>query len=236
MKIVSEALNVPIVRDPTYPYNPSHTDDVMSLLCGKPDTWGSEPRIHSHEIIEYRDMLLRIACYIVFPISHIHTIPIDRCVFVYALNTNGSISFSSLFIQTIIEAHRSKSKKHALYFLVFIHRILEYLQLEDFPAFDPIHLTAPIGASFLREQSAQLKIAEPSAGSSKRPRVETFAVDPSQPPEERHFNPMATVANDGVDEVDLDGHGAQIVDPSVPPHLSLRSMMETFMTTKAAHG
>ena len=47
---------------------------------------------------------------------------------------------------------------------------------------------------------------------------------------------MATVANDGVDEVDLDGHGAQIVDPSVPPHLSLRSMMETFMTTKAAHG
>ena len=208
MIIVSEALNVPIVRDPTYPYNPSHTNDVMSLLCGKPDTWGSEPRIHSHEITEYHYMLLRIACYNIFPISHVHTILIYRCVFVYALNTNGSIFFSSLFIQTIIEAHRSKYKKHALYFLVFIHRILEYLQLEDFPAFDPVYLIAPIGASFLRKQSAQLKIVEPSAGSSKRPRVETLTVDPSQPPEERHFNPLAVVANDSVDEIDLDGDGA----------------------------
>ena len=73
-------------------------------------------------------------------------------------------------------------------------------------------------------------------GSSKRPRVETLAVDPSPPSEERHFDPMAAVADDGVDEADLDADGAQTANPSVPLRLSLRSMMETFMTTQVVHG
>ena len=47
---------------------------------------------------------------------------------------------------------------------------------------------------------------------------------------------MAAMANDGVDEADLDVDGAQTADPFVPLCLSLRSMMETFMTTQAAHG
>ena len=76
-----------------------------------------------------------------------------------------------------------------------------------------------------------MKTIEPSAGSSKRPRVETVVVDPFPPLEERHFDPMAAMANDGVDEADLDADGAQTADPFVPLRLSLRSMMETFMTT-----
>ena len=47
---------------------------------------------------------------------------------------------------------------------------------------------------------------------------------------------MTVVANNGVDEVDINANGAQTTDPFVPPHLSLRSMMETFMSTQAAHG
>ena len=47
---------------------------------------------------------------------------------------------------------------------------------------------------------------------------------------------MAAVADDGVDEADLDADGAQTANPSVPLRLSLRSMMETFMTTQVAHG
>ena len=53
-----------------------------------------------------------------------------------------------------------------------------------------------------------MKTIEPSAGSSKRPWVETLIVDPSPPPEEIHFDPMAAMANDGVDEADLDVDGA----------------------------
>ena len=61
-KILSKALHVPLVPDPTYSYNPSpYIDDVMSLLCGKLVTWDSEPIIHSREIIEFHYMLFRIA-------------------------------------------------------------------------------------------------------------------------------------------------------------------------------
>ena len=95
-------------------------------------------------------MLFRIACHNIFPISHVHTIPIDRCVFLYALSTDGSFYIPSLFIQTIVAVHRSKSRKHRLFFPVFISRILAYLELEDFLASDFVHLTAPIGFSFLR--------------------------------------------------------------------------------------
>ena len=42
---------------------------------------------------------------------------------------------------------------------------------------------------------------------------------------------MAAMANDGVDEEDPDVDGAQPAASSVPQRLSLRSMMETFMTT-----
>ena len=78
-----------------------------------------------------------------------------------------------------------------------------------------------------------MKAVEQSVGSSKRPQVKTPTIDPS-PPEERHFDPMAAVSDDGVDgvdEVDLDTDGAQIANPSVTPHLSLSSMTEMFMTT-----
>jgi len=80
-----------------------------------------------------------------------------------------------------------------------------------------------------------LKTVDPSASSSKEPRVETLVVNPSPPPGERHFDPTTAVANDGVDEVDLDADGAQTTNPSVPSRLSLRSMMEIFMTTQVTH-
>ena len=41
-KIVSKALHVPLVCNPTYLYNSSPSiDDVMSLLCSNPITWGN---------------------------------------------------------------------------------------------------------------------------------------------------------------------------------------------------
>ena len=41
---ISKALGVPIVRTPTYPYTEFPAiDDMMSLLSGRPVSWGSEP-------------------------------------------------------------------------------------------------------------------------------------------------------------------------------------------------
>ena len=80
-----------------------------------------------------------------------------------------------------------------------------------------------------------MKTVELSTSLSKRPRVETATIDPSPPPKEIHFDPTTVVADDGVDEEDLDADGAQPTASSVPPCLSLKSMMETFMTTQTAH-
>ena len=102
---------MPVVRKPTYPYTDFPVvDDMMSLLCGRPISWGTKPRINSCELTELNFLYLRISCHNIYPISQVHTIPIDRCAFLYALVTDGSVCFPFLFIQTIVDIYRSTSK------------------------------------------------------------------------------------------------------------------------------
>ena len=99
IQIVFVALGVPLVRKPTYPYTESPPiDDMMSLLCGRSVAWGSKPRINSCKLTKLNYLYLRIDWHNIFPISHVYTIPINRCAFLYAFITNGSICFPSLFI------------------------------------------------------------------------------------------------------------------------------------------
>ena len=149
---VSKALDIPIIRTPTYPYSKSpRIDDVMDVLYGQSVTWGSNRSISSSELTELNYIFFRIACHNIFPISHIHTIPVDRCFFLYALVTNSSIYFPSLFIETVVEVRRSKYKRHGLFFLVLIHRVLKYLGLKNFSSQELVHIQAPIGAKFLKQ-------------------------------------------------------------------------------------
>ena len=83
----------------------------------------------------------------------------------YALVFYAPLSFPHLFIRSLIKVHRSSFTAHALFFLVFIHRILWHLGLVEFPASEPVHIIAPIGATFLRQRAAQM------SASSKCPRV-----------------------------------------------------------------
>ena len=70
----------------------------------------------------------------------------------YALVINAPIIFPSLFISFLVEVHRSSAKSHGFFFLIFIHKILLHLGLEDFSAFELVHIIAPIGATFLRQR------------------------------------------------------------------------------------
>ena len=102
---------MPVVRKPTYSYTDfPFVDDMMSLLCGRHFSWGTKPRINSCEFIELNSLYLRISCHNVYPISHVHIVPINRCAFLYALVTDGSMCFPSMFIQTVVDIHRSTSK------------------------------------------------------------------------------------------------------------------------------
>nr|POF24513.1 hypothetical protein CFP56_55784 [Quercus suber] len=230
--VVSNALDVPNVCRPTYPYSQSpRIDDVMGVLCGRSVARGSEASISSSELIELNYIFSSIACHNIFPISHVHTIPIDKCLFLYALITDCSICFPSLFIETIVDVHRSKYKRHCLFFPVFIHKVFKYLGLENFPFQVLVHIQAPIGARFLKQQSAQKKFVDPRVGSSKRPRVQSTTGGVLD--EDMHGDPTADVGQDGDDEVDVDTAATALTGPSPP---SLRAMMETFMMTQATHG
>ena len=148
---VSKALGVLIVHKPTYPYTEFlAVDDMMSLLCGRLVSWGFEPRINSCEFTELNSLNLRITCHNIYPISHVHTVPIERCAFLYAFVTDGSMCFPSIFIQTIVDVSRSTSKSQKLFFLMFIFRILRFLWLSEFPPLELVHIIAPIGATYLR--------------------------------------------------------------------------------------
>ena len=92
-----------------------------------------------------------------WPISHLHTIPLERCAFLYALITNASINFSHLFLCFVNEVYRSSSTTHALFHTIFIHQILLFLGLDDFLAFEPVHIVAPIGATFLRQRAFHMR-------------------------------------------------------------------------------
>ena len=183
-------------------------------------SWGTDSRVTSHELTEINYLFFRSLCHSVWPISHLHIIPIKRCAFLYALVTDAPMSFLTLFILFFVEVNRSSTKSHSLFFPIFIHRILLDLGLEDFPASEPIHIIAPIGVTFPRQRAVQLK------ASSKHPRVEFSTGDASRPSSsddpitEEYVNPTAAV----------DPPSSSLSD------LSLRSMLDIVMTVQAVHG
>ena len=65
-----------------------------------------------------------------------------------------------------------------------------------------IHITAPIGATFLKQQSAQKKNVGTSVGSLKRPRVQSTVGDVHA--EESPIDPTVVAADHGDDEVHVD--------------------------------
>ena len=164
-------------------------------------------------------MFFQISCHSIWPISHLHTIPIERCAFLYALVTDASICFPTLFISTLVEVYWSSSKGHGLFFPVFIHRILLDLGLEDFLAFEPVHIIDPIGATFLRQRATRMK------ASCKRPCVESSTGDASQLPPSS--DPSAQEFVDPTTAVDP--------SPSSSSDASIRGVLETVMTVQAAH-
>ena len=149
--VVAAALGVLLVQYPIYPYDESPPlNDIMSFITGTTIQWGSDPSITTHELTEIYYLFFRISCHSIWPISHLHTIPLERCAFLYALISDAPMSFPHLFIHSLIEVHRSSSIAHALFFPVFIHQILLHLGLDEFPTSEPVHIITPIGTIFLR--------------------------------------------------------------------------------------
>ena len=195
----------------------------MSYITGSSIQWGSDPRITSAERTKTTYLFFRIACQLLWPISHLHIIPLERCVFLYAFVSSASISFPHLFLRSLNEIHRSRSSAvgHALIHPIFINRILLFLGLDGFPSGEPVHVVAPIGATFLKQRAAHLRVA------LLRPRGVSFGAVPPPP------------SSTGADDVETSGAGA--ADADVPPPTTsddsdIRCTLNHVLTIQAAYG
>ena len=156
---MAEALRVPIITKAVYPYAKiPPIDVVMSHITGSSIQWGSDPQITSSTLSETAYLFFKVACHSLWPISHLHTIPLKRCVFLYAFMSGASINFPHLFLRSLSEVHRSSVIGHALIHPIFIHRILLFLGPADFPSGEPINVVAPLGATSLRKRVAHLRV------------------------------------------------------------------------------
>ena len=130
-------------------------------------------------------------------------------------------SFPHLFLRSLNKVHRSSTVAHALIHLIFIHRILLFLGLADFPAGEPVHVVAPIGATFLRQRTSHLRVG------FTHPRGVSFGVVPPPP------------SSTGVDTAKASG--AATTDADVPPlttsdDLNIRRTLDHVLTVQTAHG
>ena len=134
------------------------------------------------------------------------------------------MNFPHLFIRSLIEVHRSSFTAHALFFPVFIHRILLHLGLVKFLTSKPVYFIAPIGATFLRQRAAQMR------ASFKHPRVESSSGVVPLPP----LPSFST--SDLVADAYVDPTVAAAPPPSTSDDSDIRRMLETVMTVQATHG
>ena len=118
--MVAFAFSVPLVQQLVYPYTETPPlDDIIFFITGISISWGIDPHVTSHELTELNYLFFRIFCHSIWPISHLHTIPIKRCAFLYALVTDVPMSFPTLFIRSLVEVHRSSQN-----LMVFSFRFL----------------------------------------------------------------------------------------------------------------
>ena len=142
-------------------------------------------------------------------------------MFLYAFMSGASFSFPHLFFHSLNEVYRSSAVGHALIYLIFIYRILLFLGLVDFPFGEPAHVIAPIGATFLRQRAAYLRV-DPS-----RPRGASSGVVPPPP------------SSIGVDTAEASG--AVAVDADVPPPTTsddsdIQRTLDHVLTVQATQG
>ena len=142
-------------------------------------------------------------------------------MFLYALVSIVSISFPHLFLRSLNEVHRSSAVAHALIHPSFIHRILLFLGLVDFPTGELVHIIAPIGATFLRQRAAYLRVG------SMRPRGVSFSAIPPPP------------SSTGADTTEASGIAtadADVPPPTTSDDSNIQRTLDHVLTIQVAHG
>ena len=139
-------------------------------------------------------------------------------MFLYAFMSGASISFPHLFLRSLNEVHRSFAIGHALIYPIFIHRILLFLGLADFPSGEPVHVVGLLGATFLRQRAAHLRAD---------PLVSRGASSSSVPP------PSSST---GAAETSGAAGATDIPPPTTSDDSDIRHTLDHVLTIQAAQG
>ena len=139
-------------------------------------------------------------------------------MFLYAFMSGASISFPHLFLRSLNEVHRSSTVGHALIYTIFIHRILLFLGLAEFPSNEPVHVVGPLGATFLRQRADHLR-ADPS--------VSRGASSSSVPP---------LPSSIGAAETSSGGAATDVPSPTTSDDSDIRCTLDHVLTVQAAQG
>ena len=129
--------------------------------------------------------------------------------------------FLIFFLCSLTEVHRSSAVAHAFIHPIFIHRILLFLGLVDFPAGEPVHVIAPIGATFLRQRAAHLRFGSTS------PRGESSGAVPLPP---------SFTGADTAEAFDAATTDADVPPPTTSDDSDIRRMLDHVLTVQAADG
>ena len=173
----------------------------------------------SSALSEIAYLFLRVVCHSLWPISYLHIIPLERYVFFYAFMSGASINFPHLFHRSLNEVHRSSAVGHAVIYPIFIHRILLFLSLADFPSGELVHVVAPLGATFLRQRTAHLR------------------VDPSGPRGASSGDVPPPPSSTGADAAETSGAAAaDVPPPTTLDDSDIRPMLDHVLTVQAAQG
>ena len=139
----------------------------------------------------------------------------------YAFVFGESISFPHLFLRSLNKVHRSFVVAHALIHPIFIYRILLFLGLDDFPAGEPVHIIAPIVATFLRQRAAHLRVGP------TRPRgASSSVVSP----------PLSFTSADTTEASSAAAADADVPPPTTSNDSDIRCTLDHVLTIQAAHG
>ena len=139
-------------------------------------------------------------------------------MFLYAFMFGASISFPHLFLRSLNKVHRSFSIRHALIHPIFIHRILLFLGLVDFPSGELVHVVTPLGATFLRQRAAHLR------------------VDPSGPRGASSGDVPPPPSSTSVDVAETYGAAANVPPPTTLDDSDIRRTLDHVLTVQAAQG
>ena len=139
-------------------------------------------------------------------------------MFLYAFMSGASISFPHLFFRSLNEVHKSLAIGHALIHPIFIHRILLFLSLADFPFGEPVHVVAPLGATFLKQRATHLR------------------VDPSGPRGASPSDVPPPPSSTGVNATETSGAAADVPPSTTSNDSDIRHTLDHVLTVQAAQG